>query len=339
MSTIGRKRTPDGQVKSINTNGEAGDGGHHETQLDPIKRGWMIHRGPPDYTHARLPWMYEQKLTATDEYVRDYGFRMTSPYDPVADGTSSDLNIGVGVATAIAAGTADAKFNFSRNVAYWDYYASMYNYYSVLACRYKVRVENLCHEKFYVHSMFVTNTNPPSNASNWDMLIWKGVKSQLVHPKMAFTEPNANVINQVEHDALNMDEDAMPLSSTDNISGVSGLVANPVGSSFVYFTGEYRPGQADQQIHEDADVSIYTAVTTNPSLREILLLRIKPYDNAAVPTAGDVNNYTRTLTFNITVECEYLVEFKELKSTLRWPTSRNPLTVTINTDPESAGTL
>lgn len=341
------KRHSDGSVKSRSrmsapsnarddTGSDAGNGGHEETQLDRIASGWKIFRGPPTYTHAVLPWIYEQQLS-TPEFVRDYTFRMTSPYDPIHDGAATDINIGAGVASAVQAQAVDTKNQFGRNVAYWDYYASMYKYYSVLGCRYKVRVENLSTEKFFVHAMYVTNTNPPANASNWDMRIWKGVRSYLAHPYHRTTTSTSPQINMVEIDNLNMDYDTMVGSATNNAA--SQIIQNPTGSPFVYITGEYRPGQADQMIHEDDAVSIWTPVTANPTLREALMIRIKPYDNATPSLAGSADNYQRQLTYNLSVECEYLVEFKELNEGLRWPISRNPLTVTITTNPQAVGVL
>ena len=131
-----------------------------ETQLDPIKQAWHIFRGPPDYTHAVIPWIYEQFISPT-EFARDYVFRMTSPYDPIQDGSVSDLNVGEGLATVVTPNPADPRLGFSRHAAYWDYYTSLYKYYHVLGCRYKIRVENLSNEKFYVHEMFITKSNPP----------------------------------------------------------------------------------------------------------------------------------------------------------------------------------
>jgi len=332
-------RIPRSSAMSDNTGGDAGNGGHEETQLDPIAQGWKIYRGPPDYTHATLPWIYEQKLTAT-EYSRDYTIRLTSPYDPLHDGTSADANPGTGFADTVTASASDTKNNFGRNVAYWDYYASLYKYYSVLGCRYRVRVENLSHEKFYVHAMHVTNTTPPATASNWDMLIWKGVKSKLVHPYMKFTNLGVaytNYVNQVEEEVVQMDADAMnDPSEINNENTETHVISNKTGSTFAYFQGEYRPGQSDQMIHEDDAVSIWTPVTANPTLREALLIRIKPYDNATVTSS--TSDYERELTYNITIECDYLVEFKELPDTLRWPVTRNPLSVTINSTATSPGT-
>lgn len=343
------KRSSDGSIKarsrmsrpsasSDNTGGDGGNGGHEETQLDPIRRGWHIHRGPPDYTHVVLPWVYEQKLEAV-EHVRDFTFRMTSPYQPLVTPESTNINIGTGFARAVTSHGTQTKGNFDRTVAYWDYYAGLYNYYSVIGCRYKVRVENLSHEKFYVHSMFVTNTDPPLTASNWDMLIWKGVKSQLVHPYMKFDGGGTNKISNREADQVQMDTDQMHTFDDINPDGDQFPVGNTNRNQFAYVVGEYRPGQADQQIHEDDAVSIWSPITANPTLREALTIRIKPYDNASVPPAGSSASYERDLSYNITVECNYLVEFKELKAGLRWPVTRNPLTVNIASDPRSIGSL
>ena len=96
-----------------NTGGDAGNGGHEETSLDPMKNGWHVFRGPPDYTHVVLPWIYEQKL-ATIEHVRDFQFRMTSPYQPLVTPQSNDLNIGAGVADGVGTHPTQTRNNFDK---------------------------------------------------------------------------------------------------------------------------------------------------------------------------------------------------------------------------------
>ena len=277
------KRTIDGSIKSRpsriprssamsdNTGGDAGNGGHEETQLDPIAQGWKIYRGPPDYTHVVLPWVYEQKIAAI-EYTRDFQFRMTSPYQPLVTPLQSDINIGGGFAYAVGSNPTQTRDNFDRTVAYWDYYAGLYNYYSVIGCRYKVRVENHSFEKFYVHSMMVTNTDPPLTASNWDMLIWKGVKSQLVHPYVRFSNIAANASGVVEQDQTNRDSDTMNNWDVTNADSSTYATGNPNRNQFAYIQGEYRPGSVDQQVHEDDAVSIWNPVSANPALKEALLV-------------------------------------------------------------------
>lgn len=327
------KRTISGTQRAVPmSHPEENDGGHHETGLDPIRTGFEIHRGPPNYTHVVLPWIYEEFFTSSTPFnTKDFGIRMTSPYDPFIESTLTDNNAGAGTSLdyALQSDAFDSRTSKGYGVAYWDFYKNLYKYYSVMGCRYKVHVENLSSEKFFVHTMYINNTDPPGTASNWDMMIWQGVQSHLVHPIHRWASGSA--INQEEETGQMIDDDTLD-PTTGNSSG--SYVANPVGSSFAVIAGEYRPGMANHEIHQDDDVEIWTPVTRNPTLREALLIRIKPYDVATAPvTPGDANDYNRPLTFTIRVTCEYLCEFKELDERLRWPVSRNPLTTTISTNP------
>lgn len=311
-----------------------GNGGHGETGLDPIAQGWKINRGPTDYMHAVLPYIFEQETTnETVGRIRnaDFAWRMTSPYEPFTGSGYTDVNAGAKVDWEITpGGTNTPDIN---TVAYWGLHSALYNYYSVISCRWRCRIENLGHEKFFVHQMHTNNVIPPTNASNWDMKLWKGVKSQLVHPIARFG--NSREVSTREATAYNEDSDDMHLNDAAEVSNGDGstfVVENPVGSSFAYFEGEYRPGDYERQVHLDDAVSIYTPINQNPTLGELLLLRIKPYDNATSTSLTEPQNFSRPISFNITFECEYLVEFKELDSRLRWPTSRNPLSIVYNTD-------
>lgn len=303
-------------------------GGHQETQQDPIASGWQLQPGPPDYTHCVLPFIYErqyQAQTFSDFSAMDFGIRMTSPYDPILDpGSTVDLNAGAGTQNHRPILTDSETRTDKGMTAYWDFYASTYKYYSVLGCRYRIRVENLSHEKFYVHQMFINNDRPNPNASNWDMLLWRGVKSRLVTPIMRFGD-TTKVWNTESNDYA-VEDDDMNAAGTTNASGtVTGFARNPIGSPMAVFAGEYRPGDYKREIKLDDDVEIWTPVSGNPTLPETLFLRVRAYDNATPPFGGDADNYQRRLTFNITVECEYLVEFKELQDIFYRPASRNPI--------------
>lgn len=324
------KRMADGSRVQRNQLSQADlNSGVQETQLDPVKKAWHIFRGPPDYTHAVIPWIYEQQLSFTG-FMRDYFIRMTSPYDPLIDPVGQDFNPGVGDAPGTVPNAADPR-SFAGSAAYWDYYASIYKYYHVLGCRYKVRVENKSNEKFYVHEMFVTKSNPPPTASNWDMLIWPNVKHHLLHPQGIFFFEGGSNIETAEVFNINDDTDTgmNPAGDFNDQVGNGSTIQNKLGSPIAYIVGEYRPGDADRDVHEDTDVNIWTPVTQNPSLREALVIRLRGYDNASPPVAGNASDFERLLTFNITIECEYLVEFKELDDRLKWPTNRNPIVASI----------
>lgn len=330
----------DGSTKSrsIGTNTD-NDGGHKETQLDPIRTAWQIHRGPPSYTHAVLPWVWEFKFdptsTADRWYTWDFGFRMTSIYDPFINSTNFDIQSGSGVANAISLRpeSTDPHDTNSYGVGFADFYRSMYKYYSVLGCRYKVTVENLSPNKMYAYKMFCNDTNPPAEASNWDMRLWDAIEdTQLIQPYAKWMSPNADTgkVQHLESAGIMIDDDISPALGTNTASA---YINNPTGNKFAYFVGEYRPGSHQHEIHQDTDVEIWTPVAQNPKLREALLIRLKPYDSASVSNGDGTFSVGQALSFNITVECEYLVEFKELQPYIRWPVNRNPVTVNINTNP------
>ena len=94
------------------------------------------------------------------------------------------------------------------------------------------------------------------------------------------------------------------------------------------FTGEYRPGQYKREIRLDSEVENWTTVDTNPALPERLIIRIKGYSDAI--STNNTTEYGQDFNYRIRIKLKYLVEFKELKQNLRWPVSRQPLSVTIN---------
>lgn len=318
-------------MRSSGAQTESQRNGNEETSLDPIRTGFEIHRGPAQYTHATLPFVYEQEVTSTTA-TWDYAFRMTSPYDPFVGKAGTDMNVGAGVSSAdnVQNEATDPYNKQGWQTAWYRFYAQMYRYYSVLACRYKVTIENLSHEPFLVHQMYVNDNNPPIQASNHDMMIWQGVNTHYITPHGVWL--GGGSINQNEVTGDNFDDDTMdPI--TLNSSGALAAIQNKNGSSISVFAGEYRPGQYDHEIHLDEAVSTWTRTNANPTLREALFLRVKPRDSATAPAAGNASTYGRPLTWNIRVEIEYLCEFKELDSRLRWPVNRNPLGIAINDDP------
>lgn len=311
--------------------------GNHETELDPIKTGFEIHRGPAQYTHVSLPFVWSESVSPAVVATHDYGFRMTSPYDPFIGRVATDTNTGTGVSNAqlVQNEASDLYTKQGYMTGWYRFYAQMYRYYSVLACRYKITVENNSHEPMMVHAIMMNDVSPPIQASNNDMMLWQGVKSQLVNPKMSWASSSGVTVNEIAGE--DFDDDTMG-QTQNTAAGSTAYVANPNGQSICVFAGEYRPGDYDNEIHLDEQVSTWTRTNTNPTLREALLLRIKPRDSATAPSAGNASTYGRVLSWNIRVEIEFLCEFKELDSRLRWPVNRNPLGIAINDDPGSVPT-
>ena len=314
---------------------QSSDASHDETPLDIIKTGWHIFRGPPNYTHVSLPYIYEQHFRNTQINTAEIGFRLTSPYNPHLGSDLNDNNPGLGTQYIYRSQTyaGDPKDKFD-NVQFYDFYASMYNYYSVLSVRYHVTFENLTSEKMYLHVMNFNQEKPPEQATNHDMLLWSGVRSYLSTPHSVFTDEQYGLVQASADGTHHMVEDDTDVVNTGNAktSEADWAVSRSRNSAVITFSDQYNAGDYQREIALDGDINTWTATNANPTYPERLLFRVRRYDDATPPSAGNTTVYDTALAFNLKVQIEYLTEFKELKAGLRYPVQRNPLSVTINQD-------
>lgn len=309
---------------------ESGSGntkGLTETPVDDPKGSWDIHRGPPSYTFASLPFIETRNIN-TSCYARDYVWRMTSPYDPGVSIASIDINTGAGTATWLY-GDTDANDATAAKTRWYDFYSGLYKYYHVIAARWTLVVENLTNENVWCHQLYCNDTTPPVGATNDDMLCWTDCKSYLMGSHaVAVASTGALEANNIDLDAANDEDGATPTGlnyeTGNHVQRKGGL--GPI----LKLSGEYRPGDFAREVRLDSEVENWTAVTANPSLTERLLFRFKHFDQGVGD--NDALSYNRTLNLQLHLKIEYLVEFKELKDGVKWPVNKQPLTVTVSTD-------
>ena len=110
------------------------------------------------------------------------------------------------------------------------------------------------------------------------------------------------------------------------------MIANRGPSPILKLSGKYKPGDFKRQIRLDSEVENWTLTNANPALPERLLFRVRPIWNAL--DTNNIENYNRSIRFRYTIKIDYLVEFKELKSYLRWPIERQPLYAVITSNAE-----
>ena len=318
-SQFAMKRTSGGLHKrvarmNLDTNMDSGDQRHDETALDSIKNDWHIFRGPPDYTHASLAAIYVNNAQLTANLF-ELGIRTTSPYQPFHGTTTADINTGLGTTSVIRL-SGDAPFK----TTYWDYYASLYKYYSVLSCRYRITVENNTGDNIWMHVMSNNQEKPPEDASNEDIQLWRGTQSYFMTPHAKFYSGTRAF--QQETAGYNVESDAVVNPQQYNPAGTAVARKN---HAVVVHSGQYDAGEFRREVALDSEISTWTATNSNPSYPENLLIRIKA-DEASSSTT-DALNRDRILDVNVRMEVEYLVEFKELDSRVRYPIQRNPITV------------
>ena len=294
--------------------------GLSETQVDKVVD---VERGIPRYQFASLPWTGIWYAEDSNIQNYDYLFRMTSPYDVVVSTLKEDKNTGTGVEKATS-GKQDVNDTISNSAMWYDFYKSMYKYYSVVSCKWSMLIENLGNDPIYVHEMYVNDVNPPPEATNEDMLQWNDVNSHYVHPAAIYTT-DSGIKSANYNNGFQTETDAR----LDVSNYVEGNQLPSKLSNTLQLSGQYTPGQNDHEIRLDSEVENWSLCDTNPKLTERLLIRVKP-DCTPQRYASGTNNYGRTLRIKYTVKLEYLVEFKELDTKLRWPILRQPIIVTLN---------
>lgn len=306
--------------------GSGNDPGLKET---PIDDPFVVYRGPPDFTFVSMPYIWQAGLEMNDVFNVDHVFRLTSPYDPQATVTSSDINPGAGTTTAHTASVTEPDGTL-QNARWYAYYADMYKYYHVVGCRWNVYVENKGGEPIVVHQMFANDEIPSPEATNEDMVLWQGVRTHyLKSPYNAVNAAGKIDTNEAEYNAnVNDNMNENDLTSATNINYQNGNhVVSRGGSVSCSFSGEYKPGDYRRQIILDSQVENWTSVAANPALTERLIIRLKPENPAhhsdGFPYGDDIKYFVR-------VTLEYLTEFKELDSSLRWPIQRQPARVTLS---------
>lgn len=318
---------PSSTQDKMDGKGSGKDQGLTET---PVDDPFNVQRGPPDYSFCTLPFIQDVTVSS-DRWMRQHTFRMTSPYDVVVEESgTADYNSGTGT-TNIADHFTDAADSTAVKARWFDFYASMYKYYHVIACRWHITFENQMTEPLWVHEYYGNATERPRLANNQDMLLWADTKSHYVGPVanaiLVGGYAERNELPSVENDDMNANT-----GGTAANYETSNHVAPRGPSNILQISGEYRPGDFDREIHTDNLVENWSLVTSNPALTERLNIRVRPHRDTVNPAAGNTSDYGRILTYRLFTRIEYLVEFKELKDGLKFPVSKQPATLTVVTE-------
>lgn len=305
--------------------------GLHETPIDEVLE---VYRGPPTYTFASLPYWVQRTCAINDLMFTEWAFRMTSPYDCSVGGAVIDINAGTGTenVTRIVADSEDADIGAEseQQAQWWAFYAGMYKYYHVVACKWHLTFENLSTDTLYLHSYYANAEDRPLTASNQDMLMYNDVESHLVGPVAYAIEATGTVETKDVNVNTNNREFSTVAELTPNFE--NGNMVNPPSSAphVLKLSGEYRTGDYEREVRLDENVENWTLTNANPKLPERHHFRIKPVWDATTNGNSATTYVGRPVKYRYTYKVDYLVEFKELKPNLKYPISRQPLTVSIS---------
>lgn len=163
-----------------------------------------------------------------------------------------------------------------------DYWANIYQYYTVLGAKYRITFENPIGESgnnvviaHYLQSSTDGEGGVPSAATLPELQAYKQINWKRVGPRAYAT--------------------------TDS-------------SSTAIISGQYKPGMIQHNVKNDGDVKLWTQVSTAPTLNDTLEMVLLPD-----PLIHGTWNANYKLAVNICVEVDYIVQFKDLERRARYP--------------------
>lgn len=235
--------------------------------------------------------------------------------------------------------------------AWRDYWAALYEHYTVLGCEYEI----ICYNPLQVPQLKVAllpgktiNETPDKNDGVYPPV------AALVHCGMHNTDLVCGVQYDSYSDVATTTGNVMPLTFYSEARAFKNIKWYPIeGGKKQIIKGRYSPGQIKRNIVNDGDVKTWTATgTTLPNLKEILTLNFwqDPFFNAREQNTFDTaDTYTpktsgATMYGNVAIEVnvKYIVQFKDLKVQARYPNTiitDQDINIVLNEDNSQANGL
>ena len=188
----------------------------------------------------------------------------------------------------LAAGT-----NAAERPQWRDYWAQVYQYYTVLGCEYEIVHVNPVGNWDDIHA------TPGNRVFGGDIIVGEQIDT--------YSDTAAATGN------------VMPLTNLPEVMNYKNikwhrLEANGNGANqgnTLIVKGRYMPGQAKRNIVNDGDVKTWTAVGSSPNLKEFLTLNYWMHPLSSGTHYGA----------NLQVRLKYIVQFKDLVAQARYPNS------------------
>lgn len=176
-----------------------------------------------------------------------------------------------------------------------DYWAQIYQYYTVLGCEYEIIHVNP------IGNHDTINATAANRVYGGDIICAEQVDT--------YSDTAAATGN------------VMPLTILPEVMNFKNIKwhrieSNGVGNNFgntMIVKGKYTPGSEKRNIVNDGDVKTWTAVGSQPNLKEFLTLNYWPHPMSAGTAFGA----------NMQVRLKYIVQFKDLVAQARYPNSLN----------------
>lgn len=316
--------------------GGAAAGNNQVSKETPISPYPSLNYGLQETHTTILPWTGWVTACLLDkETPLQLKVRMNSPYDmldmaiiadPAAGATYASKGFSqvlsgpdgkgsLGQITYPARFTASATEGTERP-AWREYWAQLYQYYTVLATEWEFIIVNPCQPydtqnvtgslPILTSLSSVTDPTPDSSTLAYNDPAVKIPQRQI-----------ANAVAGIQYDSYSATAtstgNVMPLTYYEEVRNYKNIrwerIKDGNGTSII--KGTYRPGDIKRNIVNDGDVKTWSAVGASPTtLSEILTLNL---------WQDPLNNTDQNVSVNMEVNIKYIVQFKDLKLQARYP--------------------
>jgi len=313
-------------------------GGNQVSKETPISPYPSLNYGLQETHTTILPWTGWVTACLLDKDTPlQLKIRMNSPYDmldmaviadPAAGATYaskgfSQITAGPDGKGALGQITYPARFTGSateatERPAWREYWAQLYQYYTVLGCEWEFIIVNPCQP-------YDTQIQTGSDGGKLPIVTGvttggaaQGLSTNAYTPTVQIPQRQiANAVAGIQYDSYSATAtstgNVMPLTYYEEVRNFKNIrwerIKDGNGTSII--KGRYRPGQIKRNIVNDGDVKTWSAVGAAPTtLSEILTLNL---------WQDPLNNTDGNVSVNIEVNIKYIVQFKDLKLQARYP--------------------
>lgn len=331
MDASGSRDTDVGEVTAARSSSAASGGNNPVSKETPISNYPSLSYGLQETHTTILPWTgwltvaLGKPLETAPVQLK---LRMNTPYDFINSSTLTSPAINAAFTNnglyVVPANENGVRVNSSRvfypetitntvneRPAWRDYWAALYDYYTVLGCEYKITMVNPVSKigaSWIIGTEFDTYSDTATSTGN-------------VMPATKLSEALAY---------KNMKWTIVEYSRSEVSNKQSAVIA-----------GTYKPGQARRNIVNDGDVKTWTKTgTTLPTLKEDLVLNFWKAPLGYYDYGGDLETATFSYAMNMQIEIKYIVQFKDLKLQARYPntiTTDQDITQILNENPDATG--
>lgn len=248
-------------------------------------------------------------LTAADVSAADYTWLAKTLYNVPYNNNDTRRKQTAALTEATFPRTL-ATTNTTEQCWWANYWRNLYEYYTVLGMEYEIVIQNV-----------QTNSNNPAFLIAID------------HDSYSDTQGSTGNITP--------DATLAEFLSYRHVKwhNLDAQVATKTNNGVQIITGTVRPGQTRRNISNDGDVKTWTACGTTvgsaiPNLKEIMNIRFFRHPLSAATLPGSTPVMGSQPGANVQVKLKYLVQFKDLRVSARYPTTGG--TAITNTLPDAA---